>query len=784
MNSQYAIVASHSMIYVWQYRTAISRLTSVHGYRSDVERETIWFIDEDPSPSTSKQYLRANPATAKYPTTNDPICCLAASNDTLMVGRQSGLVMRFSLPHIQRLDRYSVNCRPQKISLNCDSSKMSVIDINGIMTVFSINSIKEGIDKLSIERKDCWNLVWSNDNADLFACMEKSRMYVFRKDRPEEPLASSSYLCEFSDLCITAVQLDEIMKNPQTFIRDKPDECVVTFETKSLRDTKELLATTPMSEAYSFIEEHPHPRLWRILAEVALEKLNFSIADKAFVRYRDFQGIQFVKRLKMLASKQQQKAEVEAYFNRFAEAERLYMAMDKRDQAIAMRMKLGDWFRVVQLVNSGAVNDEMITKSWNNIGEYYAERQKWNKAKRYFSKSRNLEKVADCAYMVDDYDTLSMLLSNVPEGTPWLSDLGAKFQSVGLCEEAVECYTKLGDPKSAIDCCVLLNQWNLAVKLAEKHKFDQIEGLLTKYATHLLQKKKHFEAIELYQKAGRFTESARLLSMLAKESIKSKVHMLRAKKLFVLAAFDIEKYRKKQFDSTSFMKGIKGGANRAQATQKTLKNLMDADRQIGSDADLENGWHGALALHLYLLAQRQLYTGHYSNAMHTALQLGQFEDVLDPKDIYSLIAITAFSNRFYGQCSRAFIRLESLETLTEEEREKYRDLAMSIFIKNSPKDPKTRATKCGICSASCKPWDQQCPNCNADIPVCVVSGRAIFTQNYFTCNRCKSHIYEQLVRRFINCPLCHANLTDSIRAKNKGDNRSKKSLNKRKPVKA
>ena len=26
---------------------------------------------------------------------------------------------------------------------------------------------------------------------------------------------------------------------------------------------------------------------------------------------------------------------------------------------------------------------------------------------------------------------------------------------------------KFGDPKKAIDCCVLLNQWNLAVELAE-----------------------------------------------------------------------------------------------------------------------------------------------------------------------------------------------------------------------------------------------------------------------------------------------------------------------------
>lgn len=36
----------------------------------------------------------------------------------------------------------------------------------------------------------------------------------------------------------------------------------------------------------------------------------------------------------------------------------------------------------------------------------------------------------------------------------------------------------MGEPKKAIDCCVLLNHWNIATELAEKHGYAQIEGLL------------------------------------------------------------------------------------------------------------------------------------------------------------------------------------------------------------------------------------------------------------------------------------------------------------------
>ena len=55
--------------------------------------------------------------------------------------------------------------------------------------------------------------------------------------------------------------------------------------------------------------------------------------------------------------------------------------------------------------------------------------------------------------------------------------------------------------------------------------------------------------------------------------------------------------------------------------------------------------------------------------MKTALRLSDYEDMLDPKEIHSLIAITAFYNKFFKQCSKAFIRLERLETLSAEERE-------------------------------------------------------------------------------------------------------------------
>jgi len=103
------------------------------------------------------------------------------------------------------------------------------------------------------------------------------------------------------------------------------------------------------------------------------------------------------------------------------------------------------------------------------------------------------------------------------------------FETVGRYKQSTKCFQKAGDVKAAIDTCVLLNQWEEAVKLAEEGGFAQIEGLLAKYAGHLLAKGDKLQAVELYRKADKATEAARLLAGVAEDVGKRQVDPLRAK---------------------------------------------------------------------------------------------------------------------------------------------------------------------------------------------------------------------------------------------------------------
>jgi WD repeat-containing protein 35 len=141
-------------------------------------------------------------------------------------------------------------------------------------------------------------VVWSTDNPHMVALMEKNRLYVLKNFEPDEPILSPGYLCDFTDLEVKAILLDDILKNPEEI--KNIGELVVEYEAKALKDTRDLLTTVNLKEAIDFVEQSPHPRLWKLISEAALDKLDFDTAERAFVKLEDYYGIKFVERIQNL----------------------------------------------------------------------------------------------------------------------------------------------------------------------------------------------------------------------------------------------------------------------------------------------------------------------------------------------------------------------------------------------------------------------------------------------------------------------------------------------------
>jgi len=806
MTEHFVIAANDVAVYIWQYRGSVSIaktskesgsfLTETSTNQDDTSskaakagRERVFHIDAD----SHKSYLigsalasESDKPMGKNATdlrhrlisiltqgTSDEIACITANERCLIVARVSGAIHKYVLPHGTLEQKYVVKCRPAKIALNADNTKLSIIDINAVLSVIKLDEDGKTLD---FERRDAWDMLWADDNRDLLAVMEKTKLYVFRDAEPEEPVASSGYLCKHGGLQIMAAMMDEIIQH-----RNIPmNEMIVNFPTKSLRDVGEMLQTVKVEDTFAYVEDHPHPKLWRLLAEASLEQLEFAVAEKSFVKCSDYPGIQFVKDLKLLNDKMKQRAKVASYFERFDEAESIYREIDRRDLAIELRVMLGDWFRVVQLAQfGGAGDDELLRTAWKEIGHYYASRQKWNKAVQYFASAKNAEALVECYYRLEEYDSLEKLVRIIPESSPLLQDIAKKFQSVGLSDAACTAYLKAGNIKAAIDCCVLLNHWDQAVELAEEHEFPQIEGLLSKYASYLLEKGEKLQAIELYRKANKSTQAASLLASLAQEAAKTKVNWVDAKKLHVLAALEMDELKTRTLDTQLRTMGLtkatgepeedadadfelgrarRGSRTRAnmtvaQATAATLETLVQHDAATGQNRSLDNAWKGAEACHLFMLAQRQLYAKKWEDSLITSLQLRAYEDTLDPRDIHSMIALTSFYNSAWGQCSKAFIGLESLQnpSCTNTDRKTFSNLALQLFRENRPIDPqnvidivvtieKGRADKS---------------------PICMMSGRTILqneASQVYKCRRCSRKMLEKHLVGINFCPLCHTML--------------------------
>jgi WD repeat-containing protein 35 len=229
--------------------------------------------------------------------------------------------------------------------------------------------------------------------------------------------------------------------------------------------------------------------------------------------------------------------------------------------------------------------------------------------------------------------------------------------------------------------------------------------------------------------------------------------------LHVLAALEIERHRKKTLDQAASNATKAGGTldgatntqNIAMATAATLESLMmtSLDTQDGvTQATLTttqgarkasrafgNAWRGAAAYHYYMLAQRLFYSGNYDNAMKCSIKLCEYDDVLNPRDIYSLLALTAYFNKFYGICSQAFVKvpspllpspfplpshppllfaqLETIPSIPEVERDKIETLAVKIFVKHSPVDPSILPEPYLKCLSMGKPYK-----------ACIITGRS------------------------------------------------------------
>lgn len=165
MNSTYVIIASRDQFLLWHYHTP-KGASSLHGMKQRKDKK--FHIDDSPS-GVAEVLNDLDRAGYEQPVSEvqsqDPICCITASERLLLIGRESGAIQEYTIPNVALCNRHILPTKACKISINCNSTRAAIIDSTGFLSTLDLS---DGSDKNAIngrvERKDVWAMCWGKSS--------------------------------------------------------------------------------------------------------------------------------------------------------------------------------------------------------------------------------------------------------------------------------------------------------------------------------------------------------------------------------------------------------------------------------------------------------------------------------------------------------------------------------------------------------------------------------------------------------------------------------------------
>jgi len=227
------------------------------------------------------------------------------------------------------------------IKFNNDCSCMGILGADSSIKIISFND-QDGI-RTRFESKDCWNIIFSEITSFNFLLAEQNNM---RLCSLEEPLQSNSTI-----FTSNGEYLLSLNQNICSVDLDKVHSLEHPFDFETLVRRTSLLSVTG-DKLDSNIDSEQLVR--------ALTAQNLELTEKLLCKKRDYQGLCFLRRLKKYpAGSNRQKCEIAIYLKDFNVAES-YMNLE---EAIMLRISLGDWSRVLELIEDATKSGVDLTRA-------------------------------------------------------------------------------------------------------------------------------------------------------------------------------------------------------------------------------------------------------------------------------------------------------------------------------------------------------------------------------------------------------------------------------------
>ena len=741
-------------------------------------KEIVFFIDDDNIDINNINY-NYNTFIEGVNTlrSRDPIKSMTLSSNYFFISRSLGNIYQYDITTLKLIKKHNFKENIKKLGVSPFETYLWTIDTEDILRIHNIkykNKEKDNKKLNEFTQKDVWELEWVHkvedfdenfeDNLD-FVTVERNKLFFYTNLKHEsDPYICIDYLAAYIDNEAIAVKLEDLINNKYNE-NINPDNYIKKYQNQILAQFNNMIDTgKDLNEIYEFIKKNPSKNLFKKLSLKAMENLDFDTAQKSLLQINDFNGIEFLNRVKNLNDPELQKAEIAQYNADYEEASKLFSKTNRNDLKLEMLMKLGKWDEVTEIMdkdkNDNKTKEEHMKTAYNNYADELYEKKEYDKAEEYYDKAGNLRGKTNCYFAKEDYDKATKMLEVIPEEDEYLEEMGDKFLAVGMCDEAVSAYTKHGNIKKGIESYINNNKWEEAIDLSAKNGFIYMQDLVDKFSDQFRLSGKKLDLVNLYRKANMSVEVHKYLCEIAEDMRKYGVSPITIKKIYVLAALELERY-KAQINQQIEEENLIIDKN-DKIFHKNKINYLDEALHKEIDKIKNNHWRGAEAYHYYLLCQVQLHKEEYKASCKTSMRLKFYEDILGTETVYRLIAICSYMNKCYKFFAMALGVLSNDTKINKNRRVKYKQLAKDFFLKTRPENIDEKFYKCPNedCQEPISEYDTHCNVCGYVMYGCVLSGRSILDNKYFKCKQCRNKTIKIEVKKkpYKHCPLCHVNL--------------------------
>ena len=103
------------------------------------------------------------------------------------------------------------------------------------------------------------------------------------------------------------------------------------------------------------------------------------------------------------------------FFNDFEGAEQVLIKAERKDLAISLMTKIGNFERVMDLIIDGAGSDALVNQTYDQLGQYFADSLDWDKSAHYYGLAKNYEGMLETYPKAGNYEGLANMVDELED---------------------------------------------------------------------------------------------------------------------------------------------------------------------------------------------------------------------------------------------------------------------------------------------------------------------------------------------------------------------------------